>query len=465
MTHPSINALQAELELAREAESELRVAFDSSFDGIWVLDGDGKVLRINRAYERISGIAAEEVVGRKVGELVEAGFLSRSVTEQVIEAKQTITILNQVRNGKTMLVTGTPVVDDQGRVNRVVINARDISELMDLKAELERAKALNTGYLQELTNIRLRHHVDLVARSAAMEKVIDLAFRIARVDTTVLITGESGTGKEVVANLIHRESPRQKGPYIRINCGAIPDSLLESELFGYDRGAFTGANRDGKPGLFELANLGTLFLDEVAELPLPVQVKLLRALQTKEITRVGGTRPVRLDIRLVAATNRDLESMVREGKFREDLYYRLNIVPIHVPPLRERPEDISPLVFHFLRVNCSKYGLEKHFSPSAVDSLVSYRWPGNVRELENLVERLVVTTQGEIISIEDLPAQFRPGKSRIPGTSASLRAQVQDLEKNIILEAVSRAGSLRQAALVLGVDASTLTRKARRLGI
>jgi TyrR family helix-turn-helix protein len=310
----------------------------------------------------------------------------------------------------------------------------------------------------------------MVVNSPGMRKLMEMVIRLAKVDSTVLIAGESGTGKELIAETLHRNSPRRKGPFIKVNCGAIPENLLESELFGYEAGAFTGAKKEGKPGYFELASGGILLLDEIGELPLSLQVKLLRALQSMEITRVGGTYPLKIDVRIMAATNRDLLKMVQRKQFREDLYYRLNVVPIYVPPVRDRKEDITQFVVHFMQVFNKKYQLTKRISPEVIDIFMKYDWPGNVRELENLIERLIVITPKDIITREDLPSNLsNVGSGNVPQVLVSgivpLKEAVESVEKQILEKAYVEYNSTRQMAGELKVAASTIVRKAAKYGI
>jgi len=296
-----------------------------------------------------------------------------------------------------------------------------------------------------------------------MERVYQLAARVAAVDSTVLVTGESGVGKQVVAETIHRMSKRSDGPFVTVCCGAIPENLLESELFGYEAGAFTGALREGKPGTIEVSHGGTLFLDEIGDLPLSLQVKLLHFLQNKQIVRVGGTKSRSVDTRVVAATNLDLRSMVDKREFREDLYYRLNVVPIIIPPLRDRREDIPILVSHFLSRYNERYGLDKRISPDTLNLLVEYDWPGNVRELENMVERLVVTVEDPVITPLHVPKGILRGSSSDrPVTVAGvmpLKEAIEEVECQLIEKAYSRFGNTYKMAEALGVNQSTIVRK------
>ncbi len=312
----------------------------------------------------------------------------------------------------------------------------------------------------------LLRRAGLITYSQKMMGLIDLILRVSRVDSTVLISGESGVGKELLAKLIHDQSSRSLGPFVKINCGAIPENLLESELFGYEGGAFTGASRQGKLGMFELAHGGTLFLDEIGELPLGLQVKLLRAIQEQEFVRVGGVKAKKVDVRFIAATNRELEKMVESGKFREDLYFRLNVIPLLVPPLRERKEDILPLIHHFQAKFTQKFKVSKTFAPEALRLFLNYPWPGNVRELENIVERLFVVSPGEIIYCRHVPEKLLPGVQRqcvkVTGVMP-LKEAVDELQRLLIEEALAMYGNTYKAAEALGVEQSTITRKLAKL--
>lgn len=309
-----------------------------------------------------------------------------------------------------------------------------------------------------------------IVHSNCMKELTKMAIRVAKVDSTVLIQGESGVGKELIADVIHAHGIRNKGPLIKINCGAIPENLLESEFFGYEPGAFSGASRKGKIGLFELANGGILFLDEIGDMPLNLQVKLLRVLQDKEITRVGGIRPIKVDIRILTGTNRNLSDMINHRQFRQDLYYRINVVPIHVPALRERREDIPVLTNYFLEYFNKKYlynGNSKQLSPAVIDCFMRYDWPGNVRELENLIERLIVTTAQPNITVSDLPQWLNKSHTNYAGDSESisLRCAVEDTERKLLQYAFSRYKSTYEVARVLEINQSTVVRKAAKYGI
>jgi Transcriptional regulator containing PAS, AAA-type ATPase, and DNA-binding domains len=368
------------------------------------------------------------------------------------------------------LATGNPVFDKNGKLFRVVSNVRDITELDNLKHKLEQMQTLSQHYQNQLRSLRLQYaNTEVVVNAPCMKELLDTAFRMAQVDSTILIAGESGTGKELIAELIHNNSPRNSEAFIKVNCGAIPDNLLESELFGYEGGAFTGARKEGRHGYLEMANKGTIFLDEIGDLPYNVQVKLLRFLQNKEITRIGGSGPFKVDVRVVAATNRDLLEMVKQKLFREDLYYRLNVVPLNVPPLRDRKEDIPSLVSYFLQRFNRKYHMTKRISPDVVATFIHYDWPGNVRELENLIERLLVVTSGDLISLQALPDHLIPHEDSLPKVVVTgilpYKEAVESLEKQLIEQAYGQFRTTRQMAAQLGVNASTIVRKAAKYGI
>ena len=307
-----------------------------------------------------------------------------------------------------------------------------------------------------------------IFHSNEMKQIYEMAIRVAKVDSTVLLLGESGVGKSILAHLIHQQSERVKGPFIRVDCVGIPDSLIESELFGYVKGAFTGAKLEGKAGLFELANNGTLFLDEIGEIPLNIQSKLLRFLEKHEINRVGGTEVKVIDVRIIAATNMNIEEMVSTKHFRSDLYYRLNVVPIVIPPLRARRDDILPLLFYYLNKFNQKYHKEKSFSPAVIDILCDFDFPGNIRELSNLIERMVVTTEKSYLELRDLPLGIIRRIHRVDHENYGiyeklpLKEALEKFEKILIGKAINKHGSQKNAARMLAVDQATISRKLKK---
>lgn len=462
-----LETISSELNVVKSLNRQLQSVIEACYDGMLVIDREDKVLGLNEACKRImaggsSGILKDQPLRPEAGEAeAQIGQLCRLVRE----SGKAATIMYHTPAGREVILTGNPVLDEQGAVSQVVINIRDMTELRRLKEEAQRAAA-------ELQALRARHLAapEIIYQSPAMERVVDQALRVAAVDSTVLITGESGAGKEVVAKLIHRHSQRREGPFMEINCGAIPENLLESELFGYEKGAFTGASKEGKVGLLEVANNGTLFLDEIGDLPLGLQVKLLRFLQEQKIYRLGGCHEIKLNVRILAATNKDLSRMVKEKAFREDLYYRLNVVPIILPPLRERREDILPLARHFLGIYNAKYGADKRLSLAAGRALEAYPWPGNVRELQNVMERLVIMGEDDLIQPEYLPLDLQAevvnaGRPLVLKELLPLQEAREQVEQQLIAMALERYGSLRQAARALGVSHSTLLRKAQQYGL
>ncbi|MCL6449039.1 MAG: sigma 54-interacting transcriptional regulator [Armatimonadetes bacterium] len=464
-----IESTSQELGLVKEINKELECIIESSSDGILITDPAGNIIKANQAHERITGLASPNIEGKNMQELIKAGIYTTPVVEAVLKEKKSVTVVESKSDQHQLLVTGNPVFNQNGEITRIVINVRDLTEMNKLVYQLEQARRLSERYYDELTQLRAGSlkQEGIIFSSPKMQELLALALRLAQVDSTVLILGESGVGKEVIAKLMHRYSKRKKGPFITVNCSAIPENLLESELFGYERGAFTGANREGKIGLFELADNGTLFLDEISEIPLPFQAKLLRAIQEKEIMPVGGSKPRPVNIRILAATNRDLEALVREGKFREDLYFRLNVVPLSLWPLRERRQDIIPLAYNFRDKFCKAYGLKKDFAPEVLGVFLEYNWPGNVRELENLVERLVVTSPGDRITLADLPRNLFEHLDHSPNIQVRgvlpLRQAVLELERQLIQNALREYGSTYKAAKALNIDQSTLVRKVRRI--
>jgi PAS domain S-box-containing protein len=456
----SIEKVSTELSSVKELFKEMEAIISSSYDGMFIADSKGVVLRVNTAYERITGIKASEVLGKNLKDLVAEGYYDQSVTLLVIEKREIVTINQTVKNNNKILVTGNPIFDEKGNLFRVVTNVRDITELVNLESQLLKTKEQTLKYKTELSHLRALHiqDKDIISRSHKMAQVIELATKIADVDSIVLINGESGTGKELVAKLIHKQGKGTSKPFIKINCAAIPEQLLESELFGYEGGAFTGARKEGKPGLFELANNGTLFLDEIGDLPLLLQVKLLRAIQEKEFIRVGGTKTITFTARIIAATHRNIAKMVKDGSFREDLYYRLMVVPIHLSPLRERKEDIPLLIMHFIDKFNHRFGYDKKIMPQVIDKLAEYSWPGNVRELENIVERMMVTAPGEEITMNLVPETILD-KNFFPKRVTKLKDAVEQTEKYLLSENYKEYGSWQKVAEILGIDRTTVFRK------
>ena len=428
----------------------------------------------NSAWERICGIPNDFVIGKNVRDLVKQKFYTQSSVVAAIEARKKMTVMLEMTKGEKIgqkiMATAIPIWDENGNIRRVVANIRDITEILYLKELLEKTRQLNEIYAAEIEQMRFQQitkNNDIIARSSETKRVLEMAAQVAKVDSTVLITGESGVGKEVVANTIHRLGHRSQGPLIKINCSAIPESLLESELFGYEEGAFTGAKKQGKPGMFEMANKGTLFLDEIADISCHLQAKLLRALQEHEIMRIGGLKPISVDARIIAATNRNLKEMVNAKSFREDLYYRLNVVAIEIPPLRTRKEDIPLLVQHFVGKINEKYQFAKRITPEIIDSFMLYSWPGNIRELENVIERMLVMTEAEQINALHLPVYIRnqvhPGSDNVViYDNIPFKRAMERAERQLLEQAVKKHGSTRKVAKALRINQSTVVRKIKK---
>lgn len=444
-------------------------AMNASYDPIFITDKKGYGIFMNEAYTRVTGLAKDQLIGRHMKDILKDGLISDSVSLKVLKKKRRVTIMQYV-NGKELLVTGNPIFDKNNEISYVVTNLRDITSLKNLEQELHKTKALANKYLQELKVYQKKeqviHHEGVIANSSQMLNVIHLAQKIAPFHSTVLLLGESGVGKEVIANLIQKLSNRSNKPFIKVNCAAIPKELLESELFGYEKGAFTGADSRGRPGLFEQAHTGTIFLDEIGEMSLQLQGKLLRVLQEFEVTRIGGRRTIKIDVRIISATNKDLESLVKKGEFREDLYYRLNIIPIKIPPLRERQEDIPLLAHYFLDKANEKYQLNKQFTDDALLAMKSYSWPGNVREMQNLIERLVITTDTNEIHSSHFPFSNKVnGHSQEKSIEKTMKEVIHEVEREMILKTITKYKTTRKAAKILGISQSTLVKKMQRLGL
>ncbi|NLG86679.1 MAG: sigma 54-interacting transcriptional regulator [Firmicutes bacterium] len=448
------------------SQREFRLLIDSLSDAVVLTDAAGIILMVNRNWERVSGITRKEIEGRNVRVLVREGYYTHSVVAQALSEGQSATSLLRFANGTEVLASAIPVRAD-GVIKLVICSVQDVIELEANYMAWENSRYLKESLPKEWEERSkdIPELGNMVAHSAAMQSLLRSLLQVAKVDSTVLFTGESGTGKTFLARLLHSLSPRSgRGRFLAINCAAVPATLLESELFGYEGGAFTGARREGKTGLVEAAQGGTLLLDEIAELPLELQPKLLEVLQSKTFVRIGSTRTRFSDVRFICATNRNLEDMVKAGRFREDLYWRINVLPVYVPTLSERREDIAPLANLFLERLNTRYNMEKKLAPDALRCIQLYSWPGNIRELENTLEQLAVLTPGNTITLGDLPPHLRsiPDSDIDHWRGYTLKEAVRELERQIIEQTVASQPNLAAAAQVLGIDVSTLTRKRRR---
>jgi PAS domain S-box-containing protein len=451
---------------------ELDAIIDSSSDGLWICDADARVIRINPASERINNIKAAEVIGKDMRELLDQGFIDRSAALEALTTRRVVSQL-QNRQGRKLISTGTPVLDASGAVIRVVVSERDVTEIDNLQRELEEQEALRDQFRSQMLELQQADLASrsVIARSPAMVNALKQALRVSAVNSSVLILGESGVGKGLIAELIHKNSSRADKPLIEINCGAIPESLIESELFGYEKGAFTGAQISGKPGYLEVADGGILFLDEIAELPQAAQVKLLRFLENGRVVRLGGTKARALDVRILAATHRNLDEMVKQGSFRLDLYYRLNVIPIHVPALRDRKDCILPLIRHYVDFFGARDSLRKRLTRAAQDALLAFDYPGNVRQLMNICERLVVMSETDLIDVKDLPAEVAALGTESGEQDDSwaeeltLQQTMESIERTVLQKALAKHGNQVRMAQALGVNQSTIARKLKKHGL
>ena len=463
------DAMISELRGFTILNKELEAIFESSYDGLYITDGKAKTIRVNKAYERITGLLKKNLIGRDMHSLVDEKVFNCSVTLEVLKKKKSITIMQQVKGGKQIIATGTPVFDGKNEILLVVTNVRDITKLNRLRAQVEDTRRINSRFYQTLQEHDGIEHVlqEMVVKSQSMIQVIKRAIKVANAETSVLLLGESGVGKSMLAKIIHQMGLRKNDPFVKINCGVIPELLMESELFGYEKGAFTGALQSGKAGLIEAAHGGAVFLDEVGELKLDMQVKLLEVIEDKTFMKIGASHSSKVDVNIIAATNRDLKKMIQDGTFREDLYYRLNIVPIRIPPLRDRKEDIPALIHNILEKFNRQKKINKRMAPEAVDMLIRHDFPGNVRELANIVERMIIMSDGDKIGLDDIPSEIRRNAQNITTISSqkgSLKEILAEIESQIIKDTVSRCGSIAEASKELNLHPTTLWRKTTKYG-
>lgn len=446
-------------------------------DGIYISDGDGITLFINKAYTEMTGITPEMVIGKPVKEISEKYMLYKNgVTLKVLEEKKRVDSIGEsMINHQKMLITGKPIFDEEGQVKLVVINNRVLTDLELMVEQLNQTKDKLQIYSEiskkqdiELDHFRKnqRDSQSFIGKGVYYDSLKQLINQIAPTDASVFVTGPTGTGKEVVANEIVRCSNRYDKPFIKINCSAIPSNLLESELFGYEKGSFTGANKEGKMGLFEIANTGTVLLDEIGDMPLDLQSKMLRVLQEKEVKRIGSYKPIPVDVRIIAATNKNIKNEVSQGKFREDLYYRLNVIPIKLLPLQERQEDLEIFTQAFLKQFNSQYKKQLIIRDEEMAILKRYAWPGNIRELKNIIERLVVIChdQEEVrIHLSSMLA-IEPTEVYL-GFDKSYKEIVNAFERELLKSALHKYKTTTNAAKHLKLDQSTIVKKRQRLGL
>lgn len=444
-------------------------------DGILISDGNGKVLWLNRTCENLANTPRASMIGENIATLEEQGIFMPSVTKLVLEKQTTVSTVQTAGNNQKFIVSGHPVKDTRGKIQTIIAHSRNITEIARQSNELEDLQSLLNRYSQEITKHNYQQLLassdkHYIGKNKEYASFMDTVDRVAATESTVLITGETGTGKNVIAQRIHDLSERSNKSIIEINCGAIPESLIESELFGYAKGAFTGASQSGKAGLIKLADKGTLFLDEIGELPLHLQAKLLQFLQEGIFRPVGSTDEDYADVRIIAATNLDLVQAVHQGTFRSDLFYRINVLPLHVPPVRKRQDDILGLIYFYLERYNHKYQKNCKLSGEVLHALQDYDWPGNIRELENLVERLVVIADEDDIDADDLPFHIVKQKANhssyayeLPGEN--LTEKLENVEKKMIVEAYAKYKTTRKAAQELGITQSLFMRRMKKYSI
>lgn len=451
-------ALRRRCNKLEQINAELSDMFELSADGLVTVSPNGIILRMNQAYKRMLGIEDDRFVGQPASLILEQGYLPKGVTSLVLKEKKKQSLAVSV-NGKEILLTGRPVLDEHGNLIRIVTNIRDLSMLNKLRNELQKYHELTNRYETELQHLRAKQlDYEIIGRSPSTKQMIALAAKASEVDSTVLIQGETGTGKEILIKTIHKLSKFKDGPLIVLNCSSIPEALIESELFGYKSGAFTGSNAKGKAGLFEAACGGTLFLDEISEMPLSMQAKLLRAIQEKKIRRIGSNEEIDIEVRIIAASNKDIKSLIKSNLFRSDLYYRLNIININIPPLRERREDIPLLINYFLKKYNEKFKREKTLTKPEIENFINYDWPGNIRELENAVERSVA-----LDNVTPLDNSPMGGVGSSAERITCLRSYLTEKENAIILETYRKYKSTRKTAKALNVSQSSIVRKLSKL--
>ena len=452
--------------------------FDNMPDALYVLDDKGNMIYVNYAMIKKFDIPRDELLRYNVFDMYDDGLIDYVISKNVYEQKKEVVMCQKIFNshGKELMqmVSQMPILNDKGDIQYIIGVMRDMEELIGYYYD-----ALNKYQtVKDIGSKRSDDNKLLVYNSPQMSDLIRILNNVAPTDANILVQGESGTGKEVLAEYIHQMSERRDKEMVRINCAAFPETLLESELFGYEKGSFTEALGSSKKGLIETADGSTLFLDEINSLPLALQGKILRTIETKMVQRIGSDRPKKIDFRLIAATNEDLSECIKKKTFRADLYYRLNVIPAIIPPLRDRPSDIEPLIEYFLNKYCKKYGKEKTFGPEAMNVLKNYSWPGNVRELKNFVERIVLISASSVYCIKSIPPQMLNGQLLSPSSSGnggnsgcqfdirmSLEENLNAFEKQIIESVVQQYGSGKSAAEVLRVNQSTISRKMAKYNI
>lgn len=449
-------------------------------DGIYITDDLGKTLYVNDAFVNLSGLSRDMLIGEFVQKLNLSNVLPNSCCEKVIETHQTVTTINNYYKGQKCLVTGSMINDDKGEFKRTIAVVRDVSELdilMNKVAKNEKLSFFNSNsniYVKKIEKNEYRNEANelLVSNNEKVKEIYRKALKFSNLDTSILILGETGVGKDYLASYIHNSGEKRVNEHlIKINCSAIPEHLIESELFGYVDGAFTGAKSGGKKGLFEEAGNGTVFLDEIGEMPYMLQVKLLNVLNDKYFYRIGATKRIPMNARVIAATNANIKKMILEKKFRADLFYRLNVINLTLPPLRERKEDIISLAQFFLEFYNNHHSLNCYFSPECLKDFLAYKWPGNIREMKNLTERLVLISEDVCIDSKLFREQIGEwdevydNETNIDLSKLSLKEKLGIYEEKLILDAIKNEETLKKAAALLNIDISTLVRKKQKYNL
>lgn len=441
----------------------LHEIFNNVSDGVAVYGPDTKAILVNHQLRNFLKMPENKYLGKTPLEHMQAGFISNTIVSKAINTRKEVSDIIHTKNGDVMSRCRT-ILNEQGEAQFVVATVSSLSDISIIKTNWNQTQQ-NKKYLQRIEHFRQvmlinQDDEDFIFESLDMKLLLEVVKKVAPVDCNILITGESGVGKDIVAKTIHINSSRKNGPFIPVNIAAIPETLLEAELFGYEEGAFTGSTKGGKIGLFEIAQGGTLFLDEIGDMPYQTQVKILRAIETGEILRVGGNWPIKLDLRIISATNKELEKEVEKGSFRMDLYYRLGVVPLQIPPLRERKDDIVPLCKYFIKKFNNKYNTYRSFSIEALQELTDYNWPGNVRELKNVVERLSILSSQNIIKASDVQQMLKFPSKQPSISNTSLWEKYEYDERSQILAALKEcSGNKSKTAELLGMTRSKLYRK------
>jgi len=471
----TLKTAKDEMESCRSPKLQFDTIFNFTSYGIWILDGTGNVLNVNPVAEQLIGIQKKDVVGKNIIKLVERGVINEALTPYVLAAKRPVSrVLHVLKTNKHIFSTGTPVLDEDGNVKLVVVNEYDMTTLNNLQAQLEQMRNVAQKYRDVISDMALHDLKDrsIIAKSRKMQNVMMVSRKLSRFGVSnILILGESGTGKGLVARFIHEKSKRRRQPFVQINCAALPEGLLEAELFGFEKGAFTGASDKGKIGLFELAQGGTLLLDEIGDLPLPLQAKLLKCLDDGEIMHLGGLKTIQIDCIIIAATNQDLDELVRKKRFRKDLYHRLNVFKIEIPPLRDRPEDVFELSKYFLKKYNREFKSKKRFSNVMIQKLHQYAFPGNVRELKNIIKSAVVMSETDLLQWAFMGKEEGDMESTESILNDSitltegLAEQIEGIEKKLLENAIVNCGSTRELARHLKTSQSTIVRKLKKYGL